>query len=816
MLVDSTMAVYAAVSAHLLPTPARCHYTFNMRDLSRLFQGILMADVDRVKDVPALLGLWHHECCRVFGDRLVCDVDRSWLAGQLERRIAGDFGVPLLAAVPGQPHLYGDFAGPGGERSYRLMPDYQRVLRVMQEALEEYSASRPVPSPLVLFEAAVCHTCRLARVLRQPLGSALLLGVGGSGRQSLARLAAHLCEYECVQIELTKSYGVSEWRQDLQRVMLKAGVDNIHVAFLLTDTQITSESFLEDVNSLLNSGDVPGALGVEETDSVLSAMRPLVLHQGLVPSKSNLLATFARRVRCNLHIVLCMSPMGEAFRARLRRFPSLANCCTIDWFSEWPHSALAAVASSQLTETEAGLLAGDSQALVDACVRMHQSLSEASLRLRAQPDRGAGGSGVTPTAFLELLGTFRRLLALKSGDIRGARARMQGGLDKLLQTAQDVAGLQQELEAMKPQLLEAARETELTMEKITAEVALAEESRRSVSEEQHKASASAALAQEMADDAERDLAQALPALEAALGSLKELNKTDVTEVRAMQRPPPGVRLVLEAVCIMKAVKPRKAPPADKAGPRLHDYWEAARGLLQDPGRFIDGLLSYDKDNIPEAVIRQVQPLMDAEDFQPAAIARVSKACTSICLWVRAMYQYHHVAHAVLPKREARRVALQELAVSQAALSQAQLRLHEVEAGVARLRAGHTEATERRELLQARSDQCEGRLGRAAQLIGGLADERVRWSEAIKDLDCALTNIVGDVLLAAGFVTYLGPFTTEYRASLTGEWLAMMTDLGVAHSPNCSFVTLLGDQILIRSAHVPLHPTAFHSKSTLHS
>lgn len=60
--------------------------------------------------------------------------------------------------------------------------------------------------------------------------------------------------------------------------------------------------------------------------------------------------------------------------------------------------------------------------------------------------------------------------------------------------------------------------------------------------------------------------------------------------------------------------------------------------------------SHVQDNIGEAVIKAIQPYIDNEEFQPAAIAKVSKACTSICQWVRAMHKYHFVAKAVEPKR----------------------------------------------------------------------------------------------------------------------------------------------------------------------
>lgn len=109
-------------------------------------------------------------------------------------------------------------------------------------------------------------------------------------------------------------------------------------------------------------------------------MRPYVQEQGLQPTKANLMAAYTGRVRSNIHVVLCMrykqssqpavgrvlgswgwksashldswppSPIGEVFRARLRQFPSLVNCCTIDWFNEWPAEALESVATMSLNE----------------------------------------------------------------------------------------------------------------------------------------------------------------------------------------------------------------------------------------------------------------------------------------------------------------------------------------------------------------------------------------------------------------------------------------------------------------------------------
>lgn len=74
----------------------------------------------------------------------------------------------------------------------------------------------------------------------------------------------------------------------------------------------------------------------DEKDRIVNDIRDWVMATGGNPSKDGCYTAFVNRVRDNLHLVLAMSPVGEAFRSRCRQFPSLINCTTIDWFSAWP------------------------------------------------------------------------------------------------------------------------------------------------------------------------------------------------------------------------------------------------------------------------------------------------------------------------------------------------------------------------------------------------------------------------------------------------------------------------------------------------
>uniref|UniRef100_A0A0A9YIV3 Dynein heavy chain 1, axonemal n=1 Tax=Lygus hesperus TaxID=30085 RepID=A0A0A9YIV3_LYGHE len=102
--------------------------------------------------------------------------------------------------------------------------------------------------------------------------------------------------------------------------------------FIVSDTQIVFESMLEDINNLLNAGEVPNLFVEQEFDEVLNTIRPTCVQEGVPLDKVNIYARFVRACRLQLHIALCMSPLGEPFRNRLRMFPALVNCCTIDWF----------------------------------------------------------------------------------------------------------------------------------------------------------------------------------------------------------------------------------------------------------------------------------------------------------------------------------------------------------------------------------------------------------------------------------------------------------------------------------------------------
>jgi dynein heavy chain, axonemal len=194
-----TLRVYNNVLyGPLKPTPNKSHYTFNLRDISRIFQGMCGANNKLCFQPVHLFRMWIHENKRVFGDRLIDNIDRDWLDNILIEECKKTFGLEKEEVFNSSRIIFGDYMqGIDVEtRIYAQVENLKDFVSKIEEYLEEYNSSVKTQMKLVMFLDACDHVSRIERVIRQPLGNSLLLGVGGSGRQSLSRLATFIANYK--------------------------------------------------------------------------------------------------------------------------------------------------------------------------------------------------------------------------------------------------------------------------------------------------------------------------------------------------------------------------------------------------------------------------------------------------------------------------------------------------------------------------------------------------------------------------------------------------------------------------------------------
>ena len=730
---------------------------------------------------------------------------------------AGDDGAGR-GIQPGGDLLFGDFLEPGSpDHEYVEIDSTKQLLNVLGEHMQMHDDIADDPLQLVLFRYAAEHICRVSRILRQPQGHALLVGVMGSGRHSATILATFMAGFKLFTVDVTRNYTHRDWREDLAKMLIRAGTDNEQIVFLFSDTQAAGKhrDLLWDVSSIVATGTVDGIFapedmgGIEESlrtdaqrsmEQLVQALQSDEPAAAAAPKKAasgrrestpfsglpgalgaggaaeeeakrtvqpeEVFAFFRRRCQSNVRVALCVSPIDGNLRRVLTEFPGLATNCSIDWFGGWPRQALLSVARraimgeglSDAAAAAAPALDTQQQALNTAVCAAAPDVHRYAVWATAQYNAECGRHVyITPTSFLQLLSVYVDVSGRVADRLLRDRRRYLDGLEKLASAETLISGMEEELDELRPILEQKTLETEELMRTVKKDSQTAAVARESAIKEEAVVQTSAEAAGAIETECDEQLGQALPALNAALKALKTLKKSDLDEVKALKKPPQKVKLTLETVCVMLGLKPRKVGKA-------WDFWPTAQHeLLNNPNKMLQQLQEYDRDHMSDDLVLQIrEKYWDDPMFQPKAVEKASVACFGLCKWVRAICQYHDVAKVVAPLRENLDVAKDKMAVAQEALEQTRAQLAEVEAQVAALQAQFDAAVAERQDLEDKAARCNARKQRAMELIGKLGGEQLRWKAAERQLGSAYRCLSGDVLLTAMMSAYLGPLQSKHR------------------------------------------------------
>nr|XP_029540762.1 LOW QUALITY PROTEIN: dynein heavy chain 9, axonemal [Oncorhynchus nerka] len=781
-LVQLALALHQRLTSTFLPTAVKFHYIFNLRDLSNIFQGILFCTCECLRGPVDLVKIYLHESNRVYRDKMVEDRDTQAfdkLQADTVKKFYEDMEETLEQAR--EMNMFCHFASGVGEPRYMAVQSWSSLNKTLLEVLESYNEVNAVLN-LVLFEDAMAHICRINRILESPRGNALLVGVGGSGKQSLTRLAAFISNLEVFQITLRKGYGIPDLKTDLASLYIKAGVKNVGTVLLMTDAQVADEKFLVLVNDLLASGEIPDLFPDDEVENIIGSVRNEVRGLGMMDTRENCWKFFIDRVRKQLKVALCFSPVGSKLRVRSRKFPAVVNCTAIDWFHEWPQEALESVSLKFLQEVD-NIEPELKESVSKFMAYVHVSVNHTSKEYLSNERRY---NYTTPKSFLEQIKLYQSLLANKSRDLTMKMERLENGLQKLNSTSAQVDDLKAKLAAQEVELKQKNEDADRLIQVVGVETEKVSKEKTVADEEEEKVAAIAVVVTGKQRDCEKDLAKAEPALIAAQEALNTLNKNNLTELKSFGSPVVAVTNVTAAVMVLMA--PGGRVPKDRS-------WKAAKVMMAKVDAFLDSLVHFNKQNIPEPCLKAIQPYLQDPEFQPELVASKSNAAAGLCSWVLNIVKFYQVFCEVEPKRQALSKANAELAAAQEKLTVIKTKINHLNENLAKLTAKFEKATADKLKCQQEAESTARTISLANRLVGGLASENVRWAEAVESFRRQERTLCGDVLLITAFVSYLGYFTKRYRQQLMDNiWRPYLSQLQVPIpvTPDLDPLTMLMD------------------------
>ncbi|XP_064087240.1 dynein axonemal heavy chain 3-like [Macrobrachium nipponense] len=803
-IVSGTMEILQHVRKLLPPTPSNAHYTFNLSTAAKVIHSVSFMRKENMETKRHFVRFWVHEIYREFCDRLmaaeqvtgiydiiiktiktnfrdkihvifdkICNDDGSVTEACMERVCWGIMGNADI-----QPK----------ERRYEELNDAALVQQNINVFVQEYNGDNATPLKLVTFRYVVEHVSRACRALCRKGGHLLLVGVGGSGRRSLTRLAAHICGHKLIYPEIDDTDGYTDLRLALKEAVITAGVEERATVLLLGDTTLHHPPILHLLNTVILTGDIPNVLPPEDLSYLMDRLKLFAEDRG--SNDGDLWKELIQRVADLVHIVIT-TPPSTSLTQILSQYPAFTTRLTVDYYKPWPQEALVKVGDHYLTEVPLRRSTKDS--VIAAATTIHQKARKVNEEIISS---GIWCPSVTPASYLQLLEEFRGLFTTRQAHTSNLKKKYLSGLDKLSFAASQISVMQDLLATLGPQIDEAARDVSRMMTLIEEESLEVEARRKLVQVEEEEAGVHAANARALKEECQAELNQALPALYEAIEALNTLKPADITVVKSMKNPPNAIKLVMAAVCVMLEVKPEKVK--SNSVKITLDYWGPSKRLLGDLS-FLQQLREYDKDNIAEGVMDKInREYVKLPEFDPVAVAKASSAAEGLCKWVRAMAAYDHINGIVAPKRERLVMAEEQLASRMAEVEAKRGELRELEDKLEILQRRFSVSCREKEKLENEQRICGLKLDRAQKLISGLGGEKERWEAAAQAASDDLLRLPGDTLMAAASLAYLAPYQPEIRDRLRDEWCNAMKESELEVSIPFNLVSFLTPALHIRA------------------
>ncbi|GAB6032228.1 Cytoplasmic dynein 2 heavy chain 1 [Chamberlinius hualienensis] len=714
-------------------------YSFSLRHLVSWAAGLAKYRLENnTKNTDgsskALLILWVNEAKRVFRDALMTSDLKLKFDSVLRAVLSNDWGVEFDLD-------YDSYFSSFGSSDKKLVKlEFDELKPYIDKEITRYSRENQ-QLDLIIFPEILQHICRIDRVLNNRPGSAVILGPSGFGRRKILNLTCFVLGKSLSVLKLCRGYGIKHFKSDLKNAIQLAGIDEQDVVLLLEDHQLIDDMFVELINSVISTGEVPGLFTSAELDSLVISLKELALQEEF---RGSLVSYFAKRVRQNLHIIFSLDSSNTRLPIYLASNPALLNVCSVICLDTWSKDSMVKIPKFVLPET----------------ISLDENIGEKFYRIHSI----CPAKLLTPTKYLYFVKMYEIIYNRKKKLLEDKKQRLQVGVTKLNEAKSVVTNLKSEITEQAKLLAEKRAEADKALDLITNSMQSAgdqkvemEVLRDETMKENDKLIARKSVIEE-------ELAEIEPLIKEAKAAVGNIKSESLSEIRSLRAPPDVIRDILEAVLNLMG--------------HFDTSWNNMKNFLAKRG-VKEEICQFDARNISLQSRESVEQLLKnrKDSFQPKNAKRASAAAAPLAAWVQANVRYSQVLNKIKPLEEEQAKLMRNLSKAESRMNKLSSQLDNVDRYVSDLRDQLNKSTKEAAELEIKLQKAEKNMKSAEVLVSKLNEEFIRWSRQVNELTSQIEMLSAQTLISAAFVTYLPSSTEDHRRKLLNDWFNIV---GIDH------------------------------------
>ena len=604
------------------------------------------------------------------------------------------------------------------------------------------------------------------RLISTPNSNLLLIGKTGIGRKKVVRLVGANKRYEFYNLNLFINYSKNDFKKDLKQIYQLTGIEGKNLIMILEEHHIIqSNEFVEYVNSLLYSGEVPGLINKEDIEAMLSSLINEFKEQTEYKSPYDYMVS---KVKKHLKIIILLDPTHKEYNNIISNNPSFINKCSVVWFNELHEIDNKFIIENELKDVFPvlnKLISKDSnniynKSIVELIISIYNSLCDTSLNPLSKQTLNIA----TQQKLIEFVLQFKHLISSKLSNSTNHIKHLIQGLAKLEEAENFVNVLNKQAGEQQKEIEVKQKEANESLEQITNSMQLASNKRESLNKLNLELEQENAIVSVNKKKVEEELKDVLPIVEKAKELVSKLSSQNLAEIRVYFKHD---ILKPEVYAILKATL------------SILGYTDlSSQGVKSKFGAdTISSLVNLDLKKISGSNMSKVEKVINEHPlyFEKENAKRVNFALMQISEYVKSMVHFYHSKKAVIPLEEKLIIAEDKLLKTQRMFDNNKKDLDKIDSLIIEYKKNFETKTQKAEELKYKQKQTLDKIEKASSLLNKLSVEKNRWKEQIEDINSSNILLPYNCLISSAFITFLGLYNESIRLSFVKLWESIIID-----------------------------------------